>query len=168
MSDSLQPHGLQHIRFHVHAMPMPCLLSQWTQVWANRKRQWRTGKPGVRQSTGSQMVGQDSYWTTGCPALREGGSIFWLRRTPSKSHLWHLAVRYWLRWMKRACKIEKNFLYQDPLFLPLIFSCQDPALSPSVTLHSTMTSVFRSTRMILCLLFLPLTVQFSPSSCLSQ
>ena len=35
--------------------------TQWTWVWANSERQWRTGKPGVLQSMGSvhQRVGQD-------------------------------------------------------------------------------------------------------------
>ena len=27
-------------------------LTQWTWIWANSRRQWRTGKPGVLQSTG--------------------------------------------------------------------------------------------------------------------
>ena len=33
--------------------------TQWTQVWANSRRWWRTGKPGVWQSMGSQRVGHD-------------------------------------------------------------------------------------------------------------
>ena len=32
-------------------------LTQWTWVWANSRRQWRTGKPAVLQSMGSQRVG---------------------------------------------------------------------------------------------------------------
>ena len=31
-------------------------LTQWTWVWANSGRYWRTGKPGVLQSMGSQRV----------------------------------------------------------------------------------------------------------------
>ena len=31
-------------------------LTQWTWVWANSRRQWRTGRPGVLQSTGLQTV----------------------------------------------------------------------------------------------------------------
>ena len=31
----------------------------WTWVWANSRRWWRTGKPGVLQSIGSQRVRQD-------------------------------------------------------------------------------------------------------------
>ena len=35
---------------------------QWTWVWANSGRWWRTGKPGGLQSMGSQRVGHD--WMT--------------------------------------------------------------------------------------------------------
>ena len=34
-------------------------LTQWTWVWANSGRQWRTWKPGMLQSMGSQRVGHD-------------------------------------------------------------------------------------------------------------
>ena len=37
---------------------MPSLI-HWAWVWANSGRQWRTGKPGVLQSMGSQRVGHD-------------------------------------------------------------------------------------------------------------
>ena len=38
---------------------------QWTWVWASSGRWWRSGKPGVLQSMGSQRVGHDlSDWTT--------------------------------------------------------------------------------------------------------
>ena len=36
--------------------------TQWTWVWASSGRWWRTGKPGVLQSMGSQRVRQD--WAT--------------------------------------------------------------------------------------------------------
>ena len=44
-------------------------LTQWTWVWANSERQWKTGKPGVLQSMGSQTAGHEqqqllSGWTT--------------------------------------------------------------------------------------------------------
>ena len=32
----------------------------WMWVWANSKRQWRTGKPGMLQSMASQRVGHNS------------------------------------------------------------------------------------------------------------
>ena len=37
-------------------------LTQWTWVWANSRRWWRTGKPGVLQSMVLQRVGHD--WIT--------------------------------------------------------------------------------------------------------
>ena len=37
-------------------------LTQWTWVWASSWRWWRTGKPGVLQSKGSQRVGHN--WVT--------------------------------------------------------------------------------------------------------
>ena len=37
-------------------------LTQWTWVWANSRRQWRTGKPGMLQSIGLQIAGHD--WET--------------------------------------------------------------------------------------------------------
>ena len=37
-------------------------LTQWAWVWASAGRWWRTGKPGVLQSMGSQRVGHD--WAT--------------------------------------------------------------------------------------------------------
>ena len=36
--------------------------TQWTWVWANSRRQWRTGKAGMLQSMGLQGVGHD--WVT--------------------------------------------------------------------------------------------------------
>ena len=37
-------------------------LTQWTWIWANSGRWWRTGEPGVLQSMGSQRVGYN--WVT--------------------------------------------------------------------------------------------------------
>ena len=37
-------------------------LTWWTWIWANSRRQWRTGKTGVLQSTGWQRVRRD--WMT--------------------------------------------------------------------------------------------------------
>ena len=36
-------------------------LTQQTWLWPSSRRQWRTGKPGMLQSMGSQRIGQD--WT---------------------------------------------------------------------------------------------------------
>ena len=37
-------------------------LTQWTWVWVNSRSWWRTGRPGVLQSMGSQRVGHN--WVT--------------------------------------------------------------------------------------------------------
>ena len=48
--------GRQRLRWLDGIMP------QWTWVWTNSGRSWRTGKPGVLQSMGSQRVGHK--WVT--------------------------------------------------------------------------------------------------------
>ena len=35
------------------------ITDQWTRVWANSGRQWRTGRPGMLQSMKSQRIRQD-------------------------------------------------------------------------------------------------------------
>ena len=40
------------------------VVTQWTWIWANSRRQWRTEKPGVIQSMSSQRVTRLSDWTT--------------------------------------------------------------------------------------------------------
>ena len=42
-------------------------LIQWTWVWANSRRKWRVGKPGVLQSMGSQRVRHNDSTTTTNP-----------------------------------------------------------------------------------------------------
>ena len=53
--------------------------TQWTWVWANSGRQWRTRKPGVLQSMGSQRVRHD--WATEQQKCKDGTSLVvqWLR-----------------------------------------------------------------------------------------
>ena len=42
-------------------------LTQWTWVWANSGRWWRTGEPGVLQSMGvAKSQTRLSHWTTMC------------------------------------------------------------------------------------------------------
>ena len=45
--------------------------TQWTWVWASSRSWWRTGKPGVLLSMGSQRVGHDERlnWTWSSKAL---------------------------------------------------------------------------------------------------
>ena len=44
--------------------------TRWTWVWANSRRYWRTGKPGVLQSMGWQRVGHN--WVTEQQLLPSG------------------------------------------------------------------------------------------------
>ena len=37
--------------------------TQWTWIWTNSRRQWRTGRPGVLQSMGSQSQTWLNDWT---------------------------------------------------------------------------------------------------------
>ena len=55
-------------------------LTQWTWVWANSRRWWRTGKPGVLQSVGSQRVWHE-WVTEKQPALQPCPS----QHTPSQT-----------------------------------------------------------------------------------
>ena len=61
-------------------------LTQWTWVWASSWRWWRTGKPSVLLSMGSQRVGHDSNWTTlpknARPENRSGSPPGQLRKAP--------------------------------------------------------------------------------------
>ena len=68
VSDSSRPHGLQPTRllcpwvFQARdwsGVPLPS--PQWTWVWANSGRWWRTEKPGVLQSMGSKRVGHNNW-----------------------------------------------------------------------------------------------------------
>ena len=43
--------------------------TQWTWVWANSGRQWRTEEPGMLQSTGSQRVRHDLATEQQCENL---------------------------------------------------------------------------------------------------
>ena len=53
---------LKKIQFFYYKHVFLASLTQWTWVGANSGRQWRTGKPGVLPSMGSQRVGHD--WAT--------------------------------------------------------------------------------------------------------
>ena len=61
-------------------------LTQWTWVWANSRRWWRTEKPGVLQSMGSQRVRHErlSEWTT---TTSHGVSKSWTRLSYSTTNL---------------------------------------------------------------------------------
>ena len=92
-SSSMLPlfQSLIHIQeFSPNIIPSkgPTSLTQGTWVWANSRRWWRTGKPGVLQSMGLQRVGLDlvteqQQRTRGSSAVAVLPSIF----TLSLSHM---------------------------------------------------------------------------------
>ena len=63
--------------------------TQWTWVGANSERWWRTGKPGVLQSMGSQRVAHD--WVT---ELNWNLNIIMAKPT---------GLRWWLSGQESAC-----------------------------------------------------------------
>ena len=66
-------------------------LSQWTWVWANFGRQWRTGKPGVLRSMGLQRIIHD---------LAIVQQQNWRIVVISKNKIF-----IWLHWVLVACKL---------------------------------------------------------------
>ena len=75
--------------------------TQWTWVWVNSGSWWWTGRPGVLQSMGSQMVGHDwateLNWTFNlrniCICLN--GNIFVITLTYSILTQWALHIHLW-------------------------------------------------------------------------
>ena len=49
---------------------------QWTWVWGNSGRHWKTGKPGMLQSTGSQRLGLGLATEQQQPAAKEKRRTF--------------------------------------------------------------------------------------------
>ena len=82
-------------------------LTQWTWVWANSGRWWRTGKPGVLQSMGPQRVGHDWDWTA-----------------TTTQPLW--------RTVWRSLKKLKLELLCDPA-IPLLGICPEKNMAPKET-----------------------------------
>ena len=66
--------------------------TQWTWVWANSERWWRTGKPGVLQSMGSQRVRHN-----------RATELNWIAQVTLLSALW------WPKWNKNPKK--RGYVY---------------------------------------------------------
>ena len=60
--------------------------TQWAWIWANSGRQWRTGKPGMLQSMGSQRVRHDLATEQQQPFIY----------TFTKSMFFNMKIRYWI------------------------------------------------------------------------
>ena len=65
-------------------------LTQWTWAWANSRRWWRTRKPGVLQSMGSQRVRHNWATTTigGISKRQESTVRVLLSQAPSQLQFW--------------------------------------------------------------------------------
>ena len=51
-------------------------LTQWAWAWANSGKWWRTGKPGLLQSMGSQSWRQLIDWTTTGDVLKMNNTVY--------------------------------------------------------------------------------------------
>ena len=75
-------------------------LTQWTWVWTNSGRWWRTGKPGVLQSMGSQRVGHG--WATEqqqCDGNYEELSAGWNKQIAGDVFYWMASPDWFLYWV---------------------------------------------------------------------
>ena len=85
-------------------------LTQWTWVWANSGREWRTRKLGMLQSMGSQRVGHNlvtdqqqqtlstlgfSHWENACKLLLT--VLSWKWHSEEMERDWLERVRFWKR-----------------------------------------------------------------------
>ena len=70
-------------------------LTQWTWVWTNSGRRWRTRKPGVLQSVGWQRVGHSSVAKKTPPQQMDRPS--WNnQQSKAKQNIWHdVLFRFW-------------------------------------------------------------------------
>ena len=77
----------------------------WTWVWASSGRWWRTGKPGVLRSMGSQSLAQLSEWMTTTiyfNYLHQNTKCFVFIITETTllvCYFKHLLVTWWLNFM---------------------------------------------------------------------
>ena len=74
--------------------------TQWTWVWANSRRQWRAGKPGVLQPMESQRVGQDGATEQQIVLPVPHVNVYW-----RKTILWHSTSTI-------SLQTEKIFVYK--------------------------------------------------------
>ena len=87
-------------------------LTQWTWVWANFKRQWSTGKPGVLQFRGCKRFRHD--------LMAEQQQIrLWV--STSGVHMW--GMRAYSKYSRKLRKEMKTLLlYSSYLVFPLVFN----------------------------------------------
>ena len=84
--------------------------TQWTWVWANFRRRWRTGKPGVLRSTGSQRVRHDWTMTTtrkqSIPHnMNDSQALYWAKEVRHQ--------RGHTVWFHLSAVLEQSFIYGE-------------------------------------------------------
>ena len=88
-------------------------LMQWTWTWANSRRWWRTGKPGMLQDMGSQGVRHD--WVT------EQASL--ILTTTHEEHNTVIPFHRWRQWDTGCGSVAKSC---PPLCNPMDCSTPHP------------------------------------------
>ena len=87
--------------------------TQWTWVWANSGREWRTGKPGVLQSPGSQSQTQlatEQSMTNNANSLDSSQHTAWDKDVASMQKSQPLIFSYPWLWCWYSSRISLNHL----------------------------------------------------------
>ena len=91
--------------------------SQWTWVWESSRRWWRTGKPGVLQSMGSQRVGHTEWQNNNNnKAQEEMDTCLWSDKTMCFGVLRSrvkLGILYYF-WLLPVLPVSGSIHYQLP------------------------------------------------------
>ena len=88
--------------------------TQWTWIWANSRREWRTEKPGMLQYMESQSHTQFSNWITIKNTLTTQNFILPSGVSLSSKHthlILSLTSQYWC--LLEISKLKTKFLNQD-------------------------------------------------------
>ena len=84
-------------------------LTQWTGVWANTQRQWRTGKPDMQQSVVTKNWTQLKEWTTmlpNCYSVQNHVSVYLLKQLDC---LFWVKVRYHIPLLLNRYSSTQNY-----------------------------------------------------------
>ena len=88
--------------------------TQWTWIWASSRRWWRTGRPGMLQSMGSQRVGHN--------LAAEQKPFIYLATSGLSCRMWGLCCIMWDLWLwwvgsgVAVCRLSYCLIYVSPQF----------------------------------------------------
>ena len=99
--------------------------TQWTWIWANSRRRWRTGEPGTLQSMGLQRVSHDLTTKQQQRCLSSQTPLRWFT-----SHAWHK----W-RIMKTGIFLSTNYTKRYNLNLLMGRTEHNSSMTSTVHLH---------------------------------